>query len=301
MTTLRQLRYLVALAEQGHFGRAAEHCHVTQPALSQQLSNLEAQLGAKLIERTQRGAELTEIGAGLVDRARAILAGVADLERSAQGTEEIAGAFRLGVIPTVAPYLLPQALPRMRAAFPAAEFSIREAVTETLLAQLRSGGLDAVLVSLPVQEEAVETLPILEDPFWLITASTDKPKGPVDAGSLATDGLLLLEEGHCLREQALGICNVDPASRAELGATSLATLVQLAAAGLGRTLVPGLALDTLVSSNPRVAATALSEPVPSRLIGLGYRATSSRKQALSMLAEAIGGGLEVPHSVTGAV
>jgi LysR family hydrogen peroxide-inducible transcriptional activator len=288
MPTLRQLRYLTALATHGHFGRAADACAVSQPAMSQQIADLEAELGARLIERGPRGAKLTETGVEIAARARGILSAVGDLSKAARGGEDLTGPLRLGVIPTIAPYLLPKALPAMRALYPAVEFRVREAVSATLLTELTNGGLDLLLMALPAEGEGVETLPLFEDGFVLVTAADDAPKGPVDPATLAPETLLLLDDGHCLRDQALSVCGLaDAALRAQLGATSLATLVQLAAAGLGRTFVPEMALETLVSHDPRVRATAFKKPIPSRTIGLAYRSTASSKTAFARLGEAI--------------
>ena len=183
MPTLRQLRYLVALADQGHFGRAASACAVSQPALSQQIADLEARLGIDLVDRRGRGAALTETGVLIVARARAILSSVQDLTRAAVGTDALIGTVSLGVIPTIAPYLLPTALPALHAAFPEARFAIREAVSATLINELRAGELDLILLALPIAGDDLETLPLFEDVFHLATARADAPDGSSDPSS----------------------------------------------------------------------------------------------------------------------
>ncbi len=286
MPTLRQLRYLVALADHGHFGRAASSCAVSQPALSQQIADLEARLGVDLVDRRGRGAALTETGVLIVSRARAILSSVKDLTRAAAGTDALIGPMVLGVIPTIAPYLLPAALPAMQAAFPNARFAIREAVSATLISELRAGTLDLILLALPIAGEDLENLPLFEDAFHLATALADAPAGPMDPTDLNLASLLLLDEGHCLRDQALSVCGTtDPSLRAQLGATSLATLVQLVAAGLGQTLIPEMALPAL--ADPRIAITPFAQPRPSRTIGLAYRSTSSLKTAFARLGKVL--------------
>lgn len=286
MPTLRQLRYLVALADQGHFGRAASACAVSQPALSQQIADLEARLGIDLVDRRGRGAALTETGVLIVARARAILSSVQDLTRAAVGTDALIGTVSLGVIPTIAPYLLPTVLPALHAAFPEARFAIREAVSATLINELRAGELDLILLALPIAGDDLETLPLFEDVFHLATARADAPDGPMHPAQLNLASLLLLDEGHCLRDQALSLCGTtDPGLRTQLGATSLATLVQLVAAGHGQTLIPDMALPAL--TDPRIAITPFARPSPSRTVGLAYRTTSSRKGAFARLGEVL--------------
>lgn len=286
MPTLRQLRYLVALADQGHFGRAALACSVSQPALSQQIADLEARLGVGLVDRRGRGATLTETGLLIVARARAVLSSVQDLTNAATGIDALVGPVALGVIPTIAPFLLPSALPSMQKAFPEASFAIREAVSATLISELRNGRLDLILLALPVLGDDLETVPLFEDGFHLATALADSPGVPMDPANLNLATLLLLDEGHCLRDQALSLCGTaDPGLRTQLGATSLATLVQLVAAGLGQTLIPEMALQAL--ADPRIAITPFVQPGPTRTIGLAYRSTSSRKAAFARLGHVV--------------
>lgn len=288
MMTLRQLRYFASLAELGHFGRAAEACAVSQPALSQQIADLEADLGTRLVDRTSRGAVITEAGQVIAVRARAILASVNDLASASRGSTDLAGPLRLGIIPTVAPFLLPSALPKMQTLFPLAEFRVREAMSATLIAELSAGILDLIILAMPVVDAGIETLPLFDDQFMLVSAASEAPSAPIQAGALDTTRLLLLDDGHCLRDQALSACGMADASlRAQLGATSLATLVQLVAAGLGQTLVPAMALDALVTHDVRVKATLFAAPAPSRMIGLAYRATTSDRASFARLGEVI--------------
>lgn len=287
MITLRQLRYLDALAQTGHFGRAADACAISQPALSQQIAELEAGLGARLVERTPRGATLTEAGTAVVERAHAILAAVGDLESVARPGTSLAGVVRLGVIPTIAPYLLPRVLPALQAAYSDTQFRIRETVSAMLLAELGAGSLDVVIMALPVAAPGIETLPLFDDRFVFVAPAASAPAGPIAATGLDAYNLLLLEDGHCLRDQALDACGLaDLDLRAQLGATSLSTIVQLVAAGLGCTLVPAMALDTLVA-DPRLTAIEFSAPAPSRCIGLAYRATTSRRAGFAALGEVV--------------
>jgi LysR family hydrogen peroxide-inducible transcriptional activator len=288
MTTLRQFRYLVALADHGHFGRAAERCAISQPSLSQQIAELEADLGARLVDRSGRRVALTETGEIVVARARGILAAVADLVKAAKEGGEPVEPLRIGVIPTIAPFLLPAALPAIRVLCGKAGFRVREAVTAALLAELRDDRLDVALLALPVEEAGIETLALFDDAFLLATPAADRVKGPVDPHDVRAADLLLLDDGHCLREQALSVCGVASSDlREQLGATSLATLASLVAAGLGRTLVPRMSVKALFASEPRVRIVPFRKPVPARTIGLAFRSTTSSRATVTRLGEAI--------------
>lgn len=280
MPTLRQLRYLAALAEHGHFGRAAAACHVTQPALSMQIKELEAELDLPLVERGRSGAFLTEEGVELAERARALNAGVKDLEDFARERRgDRAQRLSLGIIPSVAPYLLPRLLPLLQAAIPGLDLKVRETQTAVLMAELAGGDLDAVIAALPLAAEGIETAALFDDAFLLASPAGD----PVEATSprdLQPGRLLLLEEGHCLRDQALGACEISDLST--FGATSLTTLVQLVAHGQGVTLLPAMAADDL--ADPRIVLSRFADPAPSRTIALAWRAASPRKRQLKALA-----------------
>ncbi|WP_312162246.1 LysR substrate-binding domain-containing protein [Phenylobacterium sp.] len=280
MPTLRQLRYLTALADERHFGRAAAACHVTQPALSMQIRDLEAELNLVLVERGRTGASLTDEGVALAERARALIAGVRDLEDFAR---ERRGAhsrrLSLGVIPSVAPYLLPTILPVLQAAIPDLELKVRETQTAQLLTELAAGELDAVIAALPLAGEGIEAAPLFDDPF-LLASPAAAPLAAEDPRSLPSERLLLLEEGHCLREQALGVCAISDLST--FGATSLTTLLQLVAHGQGVTLLPQMAARDI--ADPRIALARFPEPQPKRTIAMAWRAASARKKQLKDIA-----------------
>lgn len=280
MTTLRQLRYLVALAEHGHFGRAAASCHVTQPALSMQIRDLEAELDLTLVERSHGGASLTEDGEELAERARALTAGVKDLEDFARERKgQQARRLILGVIPSIAPYLLPRILPELQAVLPGLDLKVRETQTATLMAELALGDLDAVIAALPLVGDGIETQALFSDPF-LLAAPADDPVRVQDPRALPADRLLLLEEGHCLRDQALGVCAISDLSA--FGATSLTTLLHLVAHGQGITLLPKMAADDL--SDERISVTPFAEPQPARVVAMAWRAGSPRKRKLREIA-----------------
>jgi LysR family hydrogen peroxide-inducible transcriptional activator len=285
MPTLRQLRYLVAIAEHKHFGRAADACAITQPALSQQMAELEADLGSKLVERTGRGVALTELGADIVARARDILASMADLEGAARGENRILGPLRLGVIPTVAPYMMPALLDVFRQQLPGIELQIQEALSASLLSRLSAGMLDLALLALPVTNPGLETMPLFDDSFFLVVRADRRPAEPINAGTALANELLLLEDGHCLRDQAVAFCGgADQRLRSQFGAASLATLVELVAGGLGCTLVPAMALEALIARDSRLVSIPFNEPHPVRKIGLAFRATSTVKPVFRRLA-----------------
>lgn len=278
MVTLRQLRYLEALAETLHFGQAAEACAVTQPALSMQIKELEDELQVSLIERRKSGIELTEQGEEIVRRGRTILASVRDLLDYAKHRERVlSGSLKLGAIPSIAPYLLPAALPELQRRFPDLTLHLRETITETLIRELVSGDLDLILVALPIQDPEVETLYLFDDKFVLAGCAT-KGKRAKAADMLAHERLLLLEEGHCLRDQALSFCRlVTPESRESFGASSLATIVQMVAHGYGITLLPEMAVASEVHHRSDIRLLHFAAPEPKREIGLAWRKTSPRK------------------------
>lgn len=286
MTTLRQLRYLVALAEHGHFGRAAAACNVTQPALSMQIKELEADLDVPLVERGRHGAILTEEGETLAARARALTAGVKDFEDFARERRGVqARRLVLGIIPSIAPYLLPTILPHLQGALPDLELKVRETQTHTLMTELAGGELDAVIAALPLAQDGIEAHPLFEDPFLLASPAAD-PLQAKDPRDLPHDRLLLLEEGHCLREQALGACAISDLST--FGATSLTTLLHLVASGQGITLVPKMAADQI--ADPRIAVSRFPDPQPHRTIGMAWRAASPRTRKLKEIVRRISEG-----------
>jgi LysR family hydrogen peroxide-inducible transcriptional activator len=287
--TLRQLRYLDALATEGHFGRAAERVSVSQPALSAQIRELEEALGCPLVERAATGARLTPAGEAIVERGRRILVDVGDLETYARAAADpTAGTLKLGIIPSVAPYLLPKLLPAIADAFPALRVGVRETVTATLVGELQAGSLDLIIASLPLGDPSFAEVPAFADAFLLATPAT----GPLSLGAfdsaadIPTEALLLLEDGHCLRDQTLASCGALDARRlTRAGVTSLATILQLVAAGQGITLLPELFLAATPLDAGRVRLRRLSRPEPHRTIGLAWRRTSP----LAPLCERIAG------------
>ena len=279
MVTLRQLRYLDALAETLHFGQAADACAVTQPALSMQIKELEGELRLSLIERRKTGLELTEQGEEIARRGRTILASVRDLLDYAKHRERVlSGSLKLGAIPSIAPYLLPAALPELQRRFPGLTLHLRETITETLVRELVSGDLDLILVALPINDPEIETLHLFDDKFML-AARAMKGKRAKVTEMLARERLLLLEEGHCLRDQALSFCRmVTPEARETFGASSLATIVQMVAHGHGITLLPEMAVASELHQRSDICLLHFPTPEPKRDIGLAWRKTSPRKQ-----------------------
>jgi len=290
LPTLRQLRYLVALAEHRHFGRAAEACFATQSTLSAGLQELEGLLGATLVERTSRRMMLTPLGEDVVARARVVLKGAEDIAEIARaGALPLSGRLRLGVIPTIGPYLLPRVMPALRAAYPHLELYLREDLTGRLLGRLDAGDLDALLLALPWDMPDVEATDLFDDPF-VAAFSAGHPlaaKARIATADLAEEPLLLLEEGHCLREHALAACRLPgPAAGKGVWATSLATLAQMAANGLGVTLLPELAVAGGVLAGTDLVTRPLAE-AGSRTIALAWRASSPRKAEFRLLGEAL--------------
>ncbi len=282
MVSLRQLRYLESLAETRHFGHAAQACAVSQPALSMQIKELEDELSVSLIERRKSGIELTAQGEEIARRARTILAAVRDLLDYAKHQEGVlSGVLKLGAIPSIAPYLLPSALPELQRRFPALSLQLRETMTSTLVHELLAGTLDLILVALPVDDPEVETFHLFDDRFILAAKATKRNQRlrHASAEMLAHDRLLLLEEGHCLRDQALSYCHMlTPEARDSFGASSLATIVQMVANGYGVTLLPEMAVASEVHAGGDIRLLRFRAPEPKREIGLAWRKTSPRKR-----------------------
>jgi LysR family hydrogen peroxide-inducible transcriptional activator len=279
--TLRQLRYLDALARFRHFGLAASHCAVTQPALSTQIQDLEKKLGVDLVERRYKDVQLTPAGREIAERAARILAEVRELgEFARQRAAPLSGMLRLGVIPSIAPYLLPPLLPLIRERYPQLELHIRETQTQTLIEELMSGTLDLLLLALPAEHGDVEALPLFEDRFVLALPPGREMKETVRATPdlVRNDRLLLLEEGHCLRDQALAFCELRQAGNIDtFGASSLSTLVQMVANGLGLTLLPEISV-AVETRHGDIRLMRFVEPEPSRVVGLAWRSTSPRRE-----------------------
>lgn len=281
MTTLRQLRYLTALARHCHFGRAAEECAVSQPALSVQIQELEASLEAALIERGRGRIALTAEGDEIARRASRILAEVDDLvDYARHRTRLLTGPLRLGVIPSIAPYLLPAALPCLQERYPALELRLRESQTAVIVDELQRGALDVLVLSLPLDHPEIETIRLFDDRFVLAVPAIHPLAERPDctARLLAEERLLLLEEGHCLRDQTLSYCQpVDRGASSGFGASSLSTIIQMVANGLGITVLPEISISFEVH-DPRIALLRFPEPGPTRAVALAWRRSSPRKR-----------------------
>jgi LysR family hydrogen peroxide-inducible transcriptional activator len=290
MVSLRQLRYFLAVARSGHFGAAAEHCAVTQPALSMQIQELEKELGLQLLERGRKGVGLTAGGREIAVRAARVLADVRDLVDSARHlSDAFAGPFRFGAIPSIAPYLLPQLLPLIRARHPDLDLHLRETQTQRLLEELADGDLDLVLLALPIEHPGVETMSLFEDRFLLAVPASRGIAKNVRATPdlLREDRLLLLEEGHCLRDQALAFCHLRQVESIDtFGASSLSTIVQMVSNGLGLTLLPELSLE-LEAKRADIRLMRFANPEPQRIVGLAWRETSPRKTEFAALGDLI--------------
>lgn len=275
--TLRQLTYFIALAEERHFGRAAERVHVSQPALSTQIRELEDRLGTPLIDRSDRAVRLTPAGDDVLASSLRILAEVERMEAAARWQEGLSGRLKLGMIPTVAPYLLPRALALIRTRAQGLDLRLKEAQTEVLLDALGDGALDAAVIALPAGRSGLIEAPLFTDHFVLAAGagqvdemrSTGRVPRP---GDLDPSRLLLLDEGHCLADQALEVCGTNRgATKVDLGASSLPTLCGLVAAGYGQTLLPEIAVGPETAAANRMGVIRFPGPQPSRVIGLVRR------------------------------
>jgi LysR family hydrogen peroxide-inducible transcriptional activator len=288
MLSLRRLQYFAALARHRHFGRAADDCAVTQPALSMQIRELEREIGAELVERRPGEVALTATGIEVAQRAERILAAARDLVDFARHREILSGSLKLGIIPTLAPYLLPRLLPRLQRDYPSLGLDMREARTAALIGELVAGELDCVLLALPIKHAEVETAALFMDRF-LLAAPADEPmpRRSLKAEEVDQRRLILLEEGHCLRDQALAFCATTRRdSAAALGSTSLATVMQMVANGYGITLLPEIAAE-LETRDKRVTLKRFRAPEPGRTIGLAWRKTSPRRRDFAALGEAV--------------
>lgn len=297
MVSLRQLRYLDALARHGHFGRAAAAVSVSQPALSMQIQELERELGLTLIERGRGKIQLSADGREVARRSAAILAEVNEIEAFAeQRARTLAGRLHFGIIPSVAPYLLPRILPALAERFPSLELHVRETQTRQLQGELLDGALDLMLVALPVEHPELATMALFEDRFYLALPA-DRP---FDSHMRATpdivkhDRLLLLEEGHCMRDQALTYCNLREVGNVDtFGVSSLSTIVQMVANGLGLTLLPELCLDVEARSG-QIKVVRFADPEPRRTLGLAWRRNTTRTDDFLQLGELIKTARDVP-------
>lgn len=285
----KQLRYFHALSQLKHFGKAADHCSVTQPALSMQIKDLEQILGLSLVIRGKSSITLTPDGIEIARRAEKILAALHDIGDYAKTRAGLlAGTFRLGVIPTIAPYILPKLLPRLSDSYPDLELKLRETTTPHLTNELLQGQLDAILVALPIPHNDLDFKELFKDPFFLVT-NKQEPNISANPLKLLDDNkLLLLEEGHCLRDQAISLCDkVSAQSFSQFGATSLKTLLELVANNQGVTLVPKLAAKVEIPAESPLRLIPFPDPAPSRTIGLVWRKSSPRTKDFNALGKTI--------------
>ena len=286
--TLRQLRYFDALAGHSHFGRAAAACGITQPALSMQIKELEEALGAVLIERGARQVRLTKLGEEAAPRVRDILRSVDELGDFARASRDrLAGRLRLGMIPTLAPYLLPTLIGNLTRLQPELDIHVREALTSKLIQELMEGRLDTAIVALPVSEPSLTEVALFAENFLLVRPGKDEGMPVPSREKLRESRLLLLEEGHCFRDQALSFCDTQSSPpRETLDANSLSTLVQMVSAGMGITLVPEMAVPVETRS-ASVSVARFKNPQPSRTIGMIWRKTSPLAGLLLQLSEVV--------------
>lgn len=291
LPTIRQLQYLKLLAEHGAFGRAAEAAHVTQPTLSAGIQELERVLGAAVVDRGRTGVILTPVGEEALRRATTILNEAEELVEAVRNAgQPLAGRFRLGVIPTIAPFLLPRALPKLRDRFPKLKLYLREDLTQTLIAQLKAGRLDAALIALPFEMAGLQWAHVAEDEIVAAVPADHRLANAPSASSedLAAETLILLEDGHCLREHALSACRLNlPRGDESFAATSLPTVVQMVGSGLGVTFLPQMAVAAGLADAAPVAVRPITGEHPNREIVVAWRAGSNRAAEGRLLAEVL--------------
>lgn len=287
---LRDLQYLVALAETRHFGRAAERCHVSQPTLSAQLKKLEEYLGVALIERRPRKVALTASGEAVIERARRMLQGAEDIRALARASQDpLAGPLKVGLIPTLGPYLLPRVMPRVAQALPKLSLLLHEYQTAPLVQHVLDGELDLAILALPADTRGLQTRSLFAESFLVAMPEQHRlaSKRRVRTPDLAGEKLLLLEEGHCLREHALEACSRAGAEEQGFRATSLETLRQMVASGAGITLLPRMAAEGPFASARGLVVRPFAPPVPSRTIGAAWRRSSSRGAAIAAVCDIV--------------
>ena len=299
---LRDLKYIIAVAETRHFGKAAERCFVSQPTLSGQIKKLEEELGVAIFERTQRSVEVTPVGETILEHARQIMEQAEIIEQLAQAQQDpLAGPLRVGAIPTLSPYLMPLILLPLKQQYPQMKLVLSEELTDTLLARLRNHEIDAALLATPVEED-LEALPLFNEPFWLAYPRQHPfyAKEKITRRDLDSVNLLLLAEGHCLAQQAMDVCHLKEREQhgemADLRAASLETLIQLVGAGFGCTLIPALAMRGSWTTDSGVVAQPLELPDAYRRVSLVFRHSYPRRQALEAFASIIQDNL--PNTVT---
>ena len=286
--TIRQLRYFDALARHGHFRRAAEACAISQPALSMQIKELEDALGGVLLERNARQVSLTRFGEELADRVRDILRSVDELGDFARASQDrLAGRLRIGMIPTIAPYLLPKVIENLARMHPEIDIHVRETLTPKLIQEVAEGRLDTAIVALPVSEPSLTEVALFRENFLLVRPGEDARTPVPSHERLREMRLLLLEEGHCFRDQALAFCNMQSSPPREvLDASSLSTLVQMVGAGIGVTLIPEMAVPVETRS-ASVSVARFKDPQPARTIGMVWRKTSPLARQLLQISEVV--------------
>jgi len=297
LPTLRQLEFLCAIAAEGSFSKAASACYVTQPTLSSAIKELEGLLGVQLIEREARGASLTPAGVEAVRRARLILSDTSEFVMATQRAgSPLSGPFRLGAIPTVAPFILPSTLTAIRDAYPNLKLQLREDQTDRLIEALKTRQLDAAILALPWDMNGIDYMTLGDDEFFLATAKDDdlQKQTNLTMSALNSENLLLLDDGHCLRNHALSACKL-PSMRdgTDVTATSLQTLVQMVAGGFGVTLLPKLAYDSGVAAGANIAIRSFDPPHIGRYIGIAWRAGSSRSDDARLIGEIVKKALDV--------
>ncbi len=291
---LRDLKYLVTVADSHHFGRAAESCFVSQPTLSGQIKKLEEELGITIFERSKRSVETTHLGEAIVSQARLVLEQAEVLRQLAQSHQDpLVGPLRMGAIPTLSPYLMPLVLQPLKEQYPQIKLVLSEELTDTLLTRLGKHEIDAALLATPVEDPEFESMPLFDEPFWLLHPRNHplSEKKKIIQADLDGADLLLLAEGHCLAEQAMEICHIQERKArgdlADLRAASLETLLQMVKAGFGSTLLPALALDTASARDEGLIARQLQLADTYRRVSLVYRRTFPRRKALEAFAEVV--------------
>ena len=285
--TLKQLRYFDALARHCHFGRAAEACAISQPALSMQIKEMEETLGCVLLERGARQVGLTKFGEEVAQRVRDILRSVDELGDFARASRDhLVGPLRVGMIPTIAPYLLPTVIGDLTRMHPELDIHVRETVTPKLIQELAEGRLDTAIVALPVSEPSLTEVALFAEDFLLVRPGEDEGTPVPSSETLREMRLLLLEEGHCFRDQALSFCNMQSSPREVLDASSLSTLVQMVSAGIGVTLIPEMAV-AVETRSASVSVVRFKNPQPSRTIGMIWRKTSPLARQLLQISEVV--------------
>jgi LysR family hydrogen peroxide-inducible transcriptional activator len=286
LPTTKQLRYFVALEQYEHFGKAAESCFVSQPAFSVAIKELENMLNIQLVDRTNKNVTVTSLGRDVARQARMVLRELEDLVDMAKGNQlPLTGPLKLGVIPTIAPFLLPRLLPALRDEFPDLRLYLKEDLTERVYERLMDGELDLILIALPYDLRNTSDMVLFEDRFYLASQQNSTLLGPGDYNldELPSDSILLLEDGHCLRDHALSACNIKNVDKvSNITATSLLTLVQMVDADLGITYLPEMAVHSTLLKNTRIKTT-LMEPGSARQIGLVWRKASTRQDEFTML------------------